>query len=231
MAPEDRKETPVKHAFMAAFAAFVLLAQPTWANEAARDPAPGRPVEHWVEVLRQTALWSGPDDLAERFTTVTAGTHLLLVFPWVRPRDDTRVQIWNPGSSNFAWIDRQDTKIADGPSEGLRGWAELLPEPIRPARRFIWQGVARVTMYTCVELGGCNATASGIWPYEGIVAVDPRVIPLGSQVWIDGLGIFLAADTGSLVWGNRLDVYTNDYRRARGWGVQYLSAAAYVADQ
>jgi hypothetical protein len=40
-------------------------------------------------------------------------------------------------------------------------------------------GTARVTMYTCVELGGYKRTASGIWPYEGVVAIDRRVTSLG----------------------------------------------------
>jgi 3D (Asp-Asp-Asp) domain-containing protein len=96
------------------------------------------------------------------------------------------------------------------------------------SEHFLWIGIARVSMYTCVELGGCNRTALGLSPYEGVVAVDPRVIPLGSMVWVEGLGIFLAADTGSLVRGNRIDVYVDDYTRAVHWGVQYLSAAAYV---
>jgi 3D (Asp-Asp-Asp) domain-containing protein len=98
---------------------------------------------------------------------------------------------------------------------------------VPPLHGVIWAGTARVTMYTCVELGGCNRTASGIWPYEGVVAVDPRVIPLGSMVWLNGLGTFLAADTGSAVYGNRIDVFVHDYPRAIQWGVRYLEAVAY----
>ena len=97
-----------------------------------------------------------------------------------------------------------------------------------PTRNVFWSGTARVTMYTCAELGGCNRTASGLWPYEGVVAVDPRVIPLGSMVWIEELGTFLAADTGSAVRGHHVDVYVHDYSRARQWGIRYVQAAAYV---
>jgi N-acetylmuramoyl-L-alanine amidase len=107
------------------------------------------------------------------------------------------------------------------------------PDPVAKheptGREVIWSGTARVTMYTCVELGGCNRTALGIWPYEGIVAVDPRLIPLGSTVWVDGLGTFLAADTGSSIAGSKIDVFVNDYQRARQWGAQQRSAAAYAA--
>ena len=90
-----------------------------------------------------------------------------------------------------------------------------------------WAGPARVTMYTCVELGGCNATASGRWPQPGMVAVDPAVIPLGSTVWIQGLGTFLAADTGSLVRGAHLDVYGLSYAEAIQWGVQERSVLVF----
>ena len=85
-------------------------------------------------------------------------------------------------------------------------------------------------MYTCVELGGCAHTASGLWPEPGMVAVDPRVIPLGSTVWIQGVGTFLAADTGSLVRGAHLDIYGLDYREAIEWGVQQRSVLVFAPD-
>ena len=85
-------------------------------------------------------------------------------------------------------------------------------------------------MYTCVELGGCAATASGMWPEPGMVAVDPRVIPLGSTVWIEGVGTFLAADTGSLVRGAHLDIYSLDYHEAINWGVQQRAVRVFARD-
>lgn len=216
----------MRHTLLAALAAFILLAQPALAveryDQATRESR--RATEQWLEILRATGLWSGPDDLAQCFAIIDEGSRVLFVSPWTKPEVDRRLQVWNPATSNFAWIDRSDVRPVDGPAEGLR-----VPAP-SPPQRYIWEGVARVTMYSCVELGGCNATASGIWPYEGVVAVDPRVIPLGSLVWIDGLGIFLAADTGSLVYGNRLDVFVHDHWRAINWGVQYLNAAAFLPE-
>jgi 3D (Asp-Asp-Asp) domain-containing protein len=85
-------------------------------------------------------------------------------------------------------------------------------------------------MYTCVELGGCATTASGIWPEPGMVAVDPAVIPLGSTVWIQGLGTFLAADTGSLVRGAHLDVFGLSYSEALQWGVQERSVIVFTKE-
>jgi len=38
------------------------------------------------------------------------------------------------------------------------------------------------------------------------VAVDPRVIPLGSVLWLEGLGLGMATDTGTDIKGRRIDV-------------------------
>ena len=52
----------------------------------------------------------------------------------------------------------------------------------------------------------------------GIVAVDPRVIPLGSVLWIEGYGYALAADIGGAIRGNRLDVFFPDTQKALEFG-------------
>lgn len=52
-----------------------------------------------------------------------------------------------------------------------------------------------------------NRTATGTWPHWGTVAVDPSVIPLGSTVYIQGLGVFHAEDTGGAVLGRHVDVF------------------------
>src|SRR5690606_6605064 len=52
----------------------------------------------------------------------------------------------------------------------------------------------------------------------GIVAVDPRVIPLGSVLWIEGYGYALAADIGGAIKGNRLDVFFPDTQKALEFG-------------
>lgn len=45
---------------------------------------------------------------------------------------------------------------------------------------------------------------------RGIVAVDPRVIPLGTMVYVEGYGIGFACDTGSAVIGKRIDLGYGD---------------------
>lgn len=81
-----------------------------------------------------------------------------------------------------------------------------------------------VTAYTHAPPGGdINGTGDGLTSIgipvrEGIVAVDPRVIPYGSKVWLDGFGWLLAADTGGAIRGNRLDVFMDSKAAAFQWG-------------
>ena len=204
------------------FALACCLATPTvLASEAEPVPAPG-PEMPWVAVHEHTGLWSGADKRAGFFGFARVGARYQIA----RPQKGRRLHVWDPVNRNYAFIDAKSV----GPATGPLTEAELKQqeEKLAPKLQYIWEGTARVTMYTCVELGGCNVTRMGIWPYEGVVAVDPRVIPLGSTVWLEGLGVFLAADTGSAVYGNRIDVFVHDYHRAINWGVQYLNAAAYV---
>ncbi|WP_051620919.1 3D domain-containing protein [Paenibacillus sp. UNC451MF] len=64
-------------------------------------------------------------------------------------------------------------------------------------------------------------TYSGSKAEEGrTIAVDPAVIPIGSMVFIDGIGIRTAEDTGSAVRGARIDVFMDDLKQAVNFGVK-----------
>ncbi|SFL94526.1 3D (Asp-Asp-Asp) domain-containing protein [Paenibacillus sp. 1_12] len=64
-------------------------------------------------------------------------------------------------------------------------------------------------------------TFSGSKAEEGrTIAVDPAVIPIGTEVFIDGVGIRTAEDTGSAVRGARIDVFMNDVGEALEFGVK-----------
>lgn len=65
-----------------------------------------------------------------------------------------------------------------------------------------------------------GTTATGHWTRPGTVAVDPRVIRLGSRVHVSGYGHGWARDTGSAIKGYRIDVWMGSCTAARRWGVR-----------
>lgn len=85
--------------------------------------------------------------------------------------------------------------------------------------------VARMkcTFYTGSPDEGGSITALGtpVTPWY-TVAVDPRVIPLGSKIRIEGFdGVFYCADTGGAIKGNIIDIAVGSKSEASNLGVQY----------
>jgi 3D (Asp-Asp-Asp) domain-containing protein len=76
-------------------------------------------------------------------------------------------------------------------------------------------------------------TASGIPAQPGVVAVDPRLIPLGTSIRIRLSPFqeltFVAADTGGLIRGGRLDVFMPSCADAIRFGVHHLAIEAVAA--
>ncbi len=66
-----------------------------------------------------------------------------------------------------------------------------------------------------------NPTKSGVMPTVGAtIAVDPKVIPLGTKVYVEGYGFATAEDTGGLIKGNRIDLFMNTEAECVKWGIQ-----------
>lgn len=64
-----------------------------------------------------------------------------------------------------------------------------------------------------------SPTASGTYPKANrTIAVDPNVIPLGTVVEIEGMGTYIAEDTGSAIKGNIIDIYFDSHSGANNFG-------------
>lgn len=78
------------------------------------------------------------------------------------------------------------------------------------------------TAYTASCNGCSGTTATGYNlrsnPNAKVIAVDPSVIPLGSKVYVEGYGYAVAADTGSAISGNKIDVFFPNKSQAYQWG-------------
>ena len=61
-------------------------------------------------------------------------------------------------------------------------------------------------------------TATGRKPQVGVVAVDPKIIPLETKLYIEGYGEAIAGDVGGAIKGNRIDVFLPDSKSCYEWG-------------
>ena len=83
----------------------------------------------------------------------------------------------------------------------------------------------KATAYTGSPAEGGEYTYIGTKCRENhTIAVDPKVIPLGTRVYIPQFGkVFVAEDTGSAIKGNKIDIFMNSYDRCMEWGFRTIT--------
>jgi uncharacterized protein YabE (DUF348 family) len=113
--------------------------------------------------------------------------------------------------------DKQDKVVAVGTKE-------LDLQVSRGAQDTGIEFYVSTTAYTA-DCNGCSGhTATGINlranPNVKVIAVDPRIIPLGTKVYVEGYGYAIAADTGSAIKGYKIDVFFPTRSDAYRWGVR-----------
>lgn len=92
---------------------------------------------------------------------------------------------------------------------------------------------ARATAYWAEDGIGKTKTATGRMAVRNpdgysTIAVDPKVIPYGTKLFVENYGFAIAADCGSAIKGDRIDVYFNTRKEAYTWGIKYVKV--YVLD-
>jgi len=90
--------------------------------------------------------------------------------------------------------------------------------------------LVRGTAYTAYCAGCSGVTATGLDlrgnPNMKVIAVDPRVIKLGSLVRLSSKsypqinGVYVAGDTGGAIKGNKIDIFVSSESKARQFGVR-----------
>ena len=79
--------------------------------------------------------------------------------------------------------------------------------------------------YDCSGKWG-NSTSTGVVATQGrTIAVDPTIIPYGTKVEIDGVGVRIAEDCGGAIKGNKIDLYFDNHQDAINWGRQTREVA------
>src|SRR5262249_38779610 len=88
-------------------------------------------------------------------------------------------------------------------------------------------GATRTLVVDAVAYHLTGRAASGLPVGVGVVAVDPTVIPLGTRLFVPGYGPGVAADVGSAVKGNIIDLWMTTRAKARAWGRRTVTITIY----
>jgi 3D (Asp-Asp-Asp) domain-containing protein len=60
--------------------------------------------------------------------------------------------------------------------------------------------------------------SNGKHVFSGAIAADPKVLPLGTKVYIEGYGNFVVCDTGGAIKGSRIDIWMPNRNHAIKFG-------------
>jgi 3D (Asp-Asp-Asp) domain-containing protein len=101
-------------------------------------------------------------------------------------------------------------------------------EPANGATTVVRTGRLREFSVTAYCTG--RVTQSGARVRAGMAAADPRVLPVGSTIRIDGRGraydgIYTVTDTGREIKGRELDLYIDDCAEAEQFGRKAMRVA------
>ncbi|MCL6589138.1 MAG: G5 domain-containing protein [Firmicutes bacterium] len=104
----------------------------------------------------------------------------------------------------------------------------------RGSYNYVEMKVMKATAYypgpeSCGKYAKYGVTYTGKKAGFGLVAVDPRVIKLGTKLYIEGYGKAEAADIGGAIKGNRIDLCFETFREAAMYGVKQVKV--YILDE
>ena len=103
-------------------------------------------------------------------------------------------------------------------ADDLRGHIQYLREQVEEIEPCQFEQF-EATAYSHGCGTGDGYTATMTRPQEGrTIAVDPEVIPLGSDVWVEGWGWMVAEDTGGAIKGEIIDIFMDERQDALDWG-------------
>jgi N-acetylmuramoyl-L-alanine amidase len=138
--------------------------------------------------------------------------------------NDLTGDLIHPGDVLIISGDEEDIETVEIESDTITAVFSPSPTPSPPSVSDGREMLVTATAYTAYCTGCSGTTAYGIDlrsnPHLKVIAVDPKIIPLGTRVWVEGYGEAIAGDTGGAIKGNKIDVFIPSYDNAMAWGVK-----------
>ncbi|HEX3238210.1 MAG TPA: 3D domain-containing protein [Gaiellaceae bacterium] len=120
-----------------------------------------------------------------------------------------------------ARLHAQQVRSVEAQAQAAQQKSQTLQQPTTSAP----SGKRQLTVSaTCYDLPG--RTATGMPVGQGVVAVDPSVIPLGTRMYVPGYGNAVAADVGGGITGNTIDLWMTPSQCA-AWGRRTVTVTLY----
>jgi len=115
---------------------------------------------------------------------------------------------------------KEETKQSSSGTQGKSG-EETGDVSATPIRADLSRPVSQATTYVATAYSLRGKTASGRMVSRGLIAADPKVLPLGSRVRLEHPGYtgeYLVADTGGQIRGKRIDIWIPSSGEAMRFG-------------
>ncbi|HZG72465.1 MAG TPA: 3D domain-containing protein [Chondromyces sp.] len=156
-----------------------------------------------------------PVDAASQTYTVKKGDTLWKIAREYKTSVD-QLKKWNNLKSNNIAVGKNLIVSADStPKKTTISSTDKSKEVVKELR-------VSSSAYTANCKGCSGITATGINlkknPNAKVIAVDPKVIPLGTKVYVEGYGEAVAGDKGGAIKGNKIDVHMATKKEALNWG-------------
>ena len=201
------------------------------------------------EALKDNNIKVGKDDIVEPGMDELLTKNMKIVIKRVKIKEETKEEKieFKTVTKDDSSLDEGTTKVV---TEGVEGKAkvtykvtyvdgvessrsEISRETLTAAVdkvvangtriNFDGQSYSRKLVVKAYAYTGGGTTAMGTRARVGEIAVDPGVIPLGSEVYIEGVGARRAEDTGGNIVGNTIDIYMDTNAECISWGARYVT--------
>ncbi|CVI69681.1 Cell wall-binding protein YocH precursor [Eubacteriaceae bacterium CHKCI004] len=147
----------------------------------------------------------------------------------------TKKIIWKSSRKRVATVDKRGVVTAKDKGKttitATIAGTDIKAECVVTVKNYVTMWVKTTGYCNCSSCAGQwagAATASGTRPRENhTIAVDKRIIPLGTKVRI-GDETYVAEDTGGAIKGNKIDVYYASHGKAMAHGVKYQKIRVYI---
>src|SRR4051812_47842925 len=177
----------------------------------------------WLKINYKGKIGYASSQYTKETSSANGGTYYV---------NATSLNVRSGAGTNYALIGKLNRGQAVSVKKDLgNGWYQIsyngrtgyvskqfvVKTAVKAAKEFI----AEATAYTPQESSrGITAAGYNIHknPNMKLIAVDPKVIPLGTKVWVEGYGEAIAGDTGGAIKGKKIDVLFPTVKQALQWG-------------